>query len=381
MVEQLDEARAISPEQWQGWLNEIKAIGGTNPLNNFEFDAYAHIDLERAHPVGQAQFFMERPTFLSNLIRDAGSFSGTLAAAKNIKEKSDRLSQHFGIDSIHVAGGLVELQADGVDLQLPIMLWPVMLIARGADDFELTLQKQPTVNPALVDALAQHYGIQLNAAELLHRQALATDLVPADLLSYLNTLLANRTRAVVSRRLMLGNFTTLLTELVRDFASTETAVLRVLAGVDVAKQDALPLPEAILVADADAVQKRIVSRVLAGDTFAVETLPGTGYTQTVLNSLAALVNAGKRVLLVAPRRQTLNELNDRIASVGLNGLAVRSTDAWIDSIAAISRNEKATGSDGQASASRGVQLEELEASECRTHRSPMRAWIVSSWWL
>lgn len=362
MVEQLDEARAISPEQWQGWLNEIKAIGGTNPLNNFEFDAYAHIDLERAHPVGQAQFFMERPTFLSNLIRDAGSFSGTLAAARNIKEKADRLSQHFGIDSIHVAGGLVELQADGVDLQLPIMLWPVMLIARGADDFELTLQKQPTVNPALVDALAQHYGIQLNAAELLHRQALATDLVPADLLSYLNTLLANRTRAVVSRRLMLGNFTTLLTELVRDFASTETAVLRVLAGVDVAKQDALPLPEAILVADADAVQKRIVSRVLAGDNFAVETLPGTGYTQTVLNSLAALVNAGKRVLLVAPRRQTLNELNDRIASVGLNGLAVRSTDAWIDSIAAISRNEKATGSDGQASASRGVQLEELEAS-------------------
>lgn len=362
MVDQLDGARQISAEQWQSWLNEIKAIGGTDPLKNFEFDADAHIDIERAHPVGQAQFFMGRPTFLSNLIRDASSFATSLATAKGIKEKAERLSDHFGIDSIHVAGGLVDLQADGVDLQLPIMLWPVMLIARGADEFELTLQNQPQVNPALIDALALHYNIALNPAELLHRQALATDLVPADLLSYLSTMLANRTRAAVSRRLVLGNFTSLMTELVRDFAATETSVLRVLAGVDEAKHDSLPLPEAILVADADATQKRIVSRVLAGDTFAVETLPGSGYTQTVLNSLAALVNAGKRVLLVAPRRQTLNELNDRIAALGLNGLAIRSTDTWLDAIAAISRNEKAAGRDADANGSRGVQQEALETS-------------------
>ena len=191
MVEQHEGGNTISPAQWQEWLNQIKAIGGVNPLLNFEFDGYAHIDLERAHPVGQAQFVMGRPTLLSNLFRDNAVFAENLAAAKHIKSKAERLSEHFGIDTIHVAGGLVDLSADGFDLQLPIMLWPVMLISRGSDEFELTLQNQPSVNPALIDALSQHYGIQLNPAELLHRQNLATDLVPQDLLSYLTTLVAN----------------------------------------------------------------------------------------------------------------------------------------------------------------------------------------------
>lgn len=363
MVEQQEGANKISPAQWQDWLDQIKAIGATNPLVNFEFEDFAHIDLERAHPVGQAQFVMGRPTLLSNLVRDNVAFATSLSAAKHIKAKAERLSEHFGIDSIHVAGGLVDLSADGFDLQLPVMIWPVMMIARGGDEFELTLSNKPSVNPALVDALSEHYSIQLNPAELLHRQNLATDLIPQDLLSYLSTLLTNRTRATVSRRLILGNFTPLVNELVRDFEHKETQVLRVLAGVEAVEKDNLPLPEAVLVVDADATQKRIVSRVLAGETFAVETLPGTGYTQTVINALSSLVNAGKRVLLVAPRRQTLNELADRLAAIGLNGLALRSTDAWVDAIAAISRNEKAAGLDGQAHQNRGTQLEELNLAE------------------
>ena len=363
MVEQQDGVNKISAAQWQDWLNQIRAIGGANPLLNFEFSEYAHIDLERAHPGGQAQFVMNRPTLLSNLFRDQLGFQTSLAAAKHIKAKAERLSEHFGIDSLHIAGGLVDLSADGFDLQLPIMLWPVMMIARGSDEFELMLQSEPKVNPALVDALRSNYGIELNPTELLHRQSLATDLLPQDLVSYLSTLLANRTAARVSRGLILGNFSTLPTELVRDFEEKETAVLRVLAGVESAQKDSLPLPDPVLVVDADATQQRIIGRVLAGETFAVETLPGTGYTQTVLNSLAALANAGKRVLLVAPRRQTLHELADRLASVGLNGLAIRSTDAWVDAIAAISRNEKAIGLDGEASLKRGSQIEELAKSE------------------
>lgn len=363
MVEQQEGVNKISPAQWQDWLNQIKAIGGVNPLLNFEFSELAHIDLDRAHPGGQAQFVMSRPTLLSNLFRDQLGLQSSLAAAKNIKAKAERLSEHFGLDTLHVAGGLVDLSADGFDLQLPIMLWPVMMIARGADEFELTLQNQPSVNPALVDSLRASYGIELDPSELLHRQSLATDLLPQDLLSYLGTLLANRTAAKFSRRLILGNFSSLPTELVRDFQEKETAVLRVLAGVDAARKDSLPLPDPVLVVDADATQKRIIARALAGETFAVETLPGTGYTQTVLNALASLANAGKRVLLVAPRRQTLHELADRLASVGLNGLAIRSTDAWVDAIAAISRNEKAAGLDGEAGLKRGSTIEELAQAE------------------
>jgi hypothetical protein len=57
-----------------------------------------------------------------------------------------------------------------------------------------------------------------------------------------------------------------------------------------------------------------------------------------------LVAANKRVLVVAPRRQTLSELADRFAALGLGGLGVRSESTWFDVIAAISRNEKAAAS-------------------------------------
>ena len=362
MVEQHDSASKISAEQWQDWLNQIAAIGGHNPVLNFERNELVQLDLERVHPTGQTQFLSGRPTPLSNLVRDPAAFASALSAVRVIKNKGERLGEHFGLETIHAAGGLLDLTASGFDLQLPIMLWPVRVIARGVDDFELTLIREPEVNPALIDALQKHAGIQLNPAELLHRQSLVTDLMPADLIGYLNTVASGRLNARVESMLVLGNFTTAVSALVLANKPNETEPLRVLAGVAEIASSNLPLPDAVLVADADSTQRRIVARAVAGESFAVETLPGSGYTQTVINSLAAMTNAGKRVLLVAPRRQTLHELADRLAAVGLNGLAVRSTSAWIDSIAAISRNEKAGAREAEVGAARGEQLEQLAAA-------------------
>ena len=92
----------------------------------------------------------------------------------------------------------------------------------------------------------------------------------------------------------------------------------------------IPSEELIVAADADLNQQSIFRRVLAGDSFAVETLPGTGYTQTVVNILGALAADNKRALVVAPRKQTLNELSDRLSKVGLAGLLVRSHKPWLD---------------------------------------------------
>ena len=53
-----------------------------------------------------------------------------------------------------------------------------------------------------------------------------------------------------------------------------------------------------------------------------------------------MASIGKRALVLAPRRQTLNELSDRLANFGLAGLMVRSHSAWLDVVSAISRYEK-----------------------------------------
>lgn len=325
---------------FNNWREEIRAIGVTNPLINFEANSFGQIDLERSHPGGFSQFVTGRQTLLSNLVRDPLAFSRALSAARRIKTKADKIGAQFGVDTLHLVGGVVNFQADGFDLNVPILLWPVSLI-RKADDYELTLAGPPKVNPALAEALHTCYHINLNSDELLARQNESSDLVPVTVLNYLANLAGQTANLDLKRILVISNFTTVVSELLADFEEQPTGLIQALTGEAGEGLTDIDIPELNLVVDADSTQMRIVSRAQAGQSFAVETLPGCGYIQTVVNVLAGLVKDGKRVLVVAPRRQTLNEFADRLAAVGLAGLGIRANSVWADLISAISRNEKA----------------------------------------
>jgi hypothetical protein len=340
MVEQVDSGESVSRSQWDAWHEEIAAIGITNPLTNFETSNFGQIDLERSHPGGFSQFVTGRATLLSNLVRDPLAYSRALAAARRISAKAERLSHHLGIQTLFLVGGLADFEGDGFDLKMPILMWPLSLEKRG-DDYELQKSGAPAVNPAFVDALEVCYGIKLNEPELLARQNESSDLVPVTVLNYLANLTVEKAKLDLKRILVIGNFSTAPTEMLRDFERSETPLLRELTGEPKDSLAEVEISEMVLIADADATQVRIAARALAGQSFAVETLPGCGYLQTVLNTIGVLVNAGKRVLVVAPRRQTLNELADRLSATGLAGLGVRADSAWVDVVAAISRNEKA----------------------------------------
>lgn len=327
-------------ENWAKWQDEIRAIGVTNPLTNFETNSFGQIDLERSHPGGFSQFVTGRQTLLSNLVRDPLAFSRALSAARRIKSKSDLISNSFGIETIHLAGGVVNFEADGFDLNIPILLWPISLL-RKADDYEIALDGEARVNPALIEALESCYGIKLNETDLLARQNESSDLIPVTVLNYLANLAGSTANLDIKRILVISNFTTIVSELLADFEKRSTPLLDALVGEPAEGLADIDVPELNLVVDADATQMRIVSRALAGQSFAVETLPGCGYTQTVVNVIAGLVHDSKRVLVVAPRRQTLNEIADRFSAIGLGGLAVRADSAWADIVAGISRNEKA----------------------------------------
>ena len=340
MVDQVDSGERISRSQWDAWQEEIAAIGITNPLTNFETSNFGQIDLERSHPGGFSQFVTGRATLLSNLVRDPLAYSRALAAARRINAKAERLSNHFGIQTLFLVGGLADFEGDGFDLKMPILMWPLSLEKKG-DDYELQKSGLPQVNPAFVDALEVCYGIKLNEAELLARQNESSDLVPVTVLNYLANLTGEKAKLDLKRILVIGNFTTAPTKMMRDFERTETPLLRELTGEPKESLPEVDISEMVLIADADATQVRIAARALAGQSFAVETLPGCGYLQTLLNTVGVLVNAGKKILVVAPRRQTLNELADRLSAAGLAGLGVRADSTWVDVVAAISRNEKA----------------------------------------
>ena len=84
------------------WRDEIRAIGNTNPLLNFESNSYGQLDLLRAHPGGIAQFVSSRSTLLSNLYREPLTFSRGYSAAKRIRERAQKISSNQGIETLYL---------------------------------------------------------------------------------------------------------------------------------------------------------------------------------------------------------------------------------------------------------------------------------------
>ena len=342
MTDFLDTQDHQSAPTREQWFSEINQIGGTDPLSHFRDNSYGQVNLEKAHPGGLAQFVTGRPTLLSNLIRDSLSFSRAYSAANRIKHKQDSLSEQFGIESLYLASGLVDFSADGHELRMPILLWPVNLLTKQ-DDFELSLSRKAIVNPALAPALQKHYGVKLNTEDLLAMVQVGSDPIPVRVLDHISALTDQSANLEFSRVLAIGNFSSAASDLAADFQATDHPVTNLFLTELDSNAEAFEqgIADPIAVTDSDSTQTRIVSRALAGTSFAVESLPGCGYTQTVVLLVSALTHQGKRVLVVAPRRQTLDELATRFAQVGLPGLGIRSSSTWLDMISAISRNEKA----------------------------------------
>ena len=337
----MEENSTVSRINWDAWIREIRDIGKTNGLTNFAINEFGQIDLERSHPGGIAQFTSSGTSLLSNLVREPLAFAKALSTARRIKAKSANHQDNYGIHSSYLVGGLASLEQDGFDLNLPILLWPVQLV-RKTDDFELTRAGSPFVNPALVAALFHTYGVSIDSSKVLGLLSNATDLLPIAVIDYIASLLEVDANVQFQRALVIGNFAVEPSLMEADIKPEGSLLLRQLSEVaEVPDYSNEVLDEPRLVADADTTQKRIVARATRGDSFAVETLPGSGYTQTVVNVLTALVHEGKRVMVVTPRRQTINELSERLADIGLNGLLVRSSSIWMDVVGAISRYEKA----------------------------------------
>ena len=337
--ENLEKSNAV--DSFDLWLSEIKEIGGSDPLSHFRDNSFGQINLERAHPGGLAQFVTGRPALLSNLVRDPLSYSRALSAARRIKSKHVELSEQFGLDTLFMASGLVDLTGDGKEFRMPVLLWPVNLL-RKHDDFELSLTRKPIVNPALAPALYSAYGVRLNNEDLLSHVQVGSDPIPIRVLDHIAALTEEAGSPELRRILVISNFSSAAIELAADFKRSDNLPLKLFSqGQDQAQVSELGVADPIAVTDSDMTQTKIVSKALSGTSFAVETLPGCGYTQTVVLLIAALAHQGKRVLVLAPRRQTLNELADRLSQAGLQGLGIRSSSTWLDMIGAISRNEKA----------------------------------------
>jgi hypothetical protein len=73
----------------------------------------------------------------------------------------------------------------------------------------------------------------------------------------------------------------------------------------------------LLIADADSSQASVVVDVANGKNISVEGPPGTGKSQTIVNTIATSLAAGKKVLFVAEKSAALEVVHNRLKEFGL----------------------------------------------------------------
>lgn len=345
----------IAEPSWRKWRDELAALGGRSPLLHFVDSSRTRIELSSTHPGGLPQFITGKSTLLSSLIRDELALRNARVAANAITAKGIELRSVRGIDAVHLAIGLAGWRRDGDEFMAPVLLRPVA-IRRYGRDFELKLKGKPFLNPELARALHEQFQITLDAEAFVALAVTNGNFKPQPVIDRLRGLTSHLPWFNVQPRLVVSSFADVAGAMSADAANLDHPVLNALAGnpsarrqveesfrpVDTIGHDAKPPATDTLLLDADEEQEKIIAQIGAGNSLVVKTLPGTGGTQTIVNAIGSLVAAHKRILVVSPRRSSLDGIKHRLNQIGLSGLAATPRALRRDIVQSITRNEKAT---------------------------------------
>jgi very-short-patch-repair endonuclease len=267
-----------------------------------------------------------------------------------LRRTDHRDQLEYGISALYLALGTLHWKDDEQEYASPILLIPVDLVDSDPLDYPRLRARpdDPLVNPALAVRL-KHRGVELPVVEGL------TGLDVTVFWARLDAAISEHPEWRTDEAILLSRFTVHREVVYHDLVGNERQILahpvvRALAtdarsqidafkfepiGArridDVASPDDIPL-----VLDSDAAQRSCIAAALAGRSFVMRGAPGTGKSQTVANMIAALIHAGKRVLLVSEKAASLDVVKDRLAHAGLDDylLELHSEQTGRDQVAA-----------------------------------------------
>ncbi|MDQ0075077.1 hypothetical protein J2S97_000232 [Arthrobacter oryzae] len=326
-------------EELKKWLSGLKPVTGADTMLRFTKTPEGSIDLTHAHPSGLAQLMAGRRTRLSTLIRDHDQYVVAARASRNLRSKIFELGNDRGIDAGYFSAGTVSwTSAVGGKPQrvsAPVMLTAISLTVRpGEDDYELQLTEQAHINPALIRHLKSIHGIVFDVNAVTRMAYSTARFDPQPVLDRLGTLIKPIHGADVEHNLLVSTFADLSGNLDDPWINQNNPIVAALARA--AAGEAVDVPELaedrfqdidlrdpaeeLLLLDADADQQYVVDAVRAGDSLLVSSPPGTGQTQTAINTIGALVDEGKTVLVVGDRRASLSEVATQLETLGLESI-------------------------------------------------------------
>ena len=342
-------------DEHAAWLRELQAIGGKNPLLHFEDHPANRIELSSTHPGGLPQFISGNKILLSALIRDDLALRHARAAAARVTDKAVEMRTMRGLETVNLAVGLAKWTFEGDEFSAPVLLRP-LAIRRYGRDFELKLKNFPVVNSELIRALRDQFGITIDARSLIELSQSEGVFKPQPVIDRLRQMVAGVPDFLVQPRLVVSSFHNISQGMTADAVRLDTPILQAICGSEPAKRalaesyhpvnpvspdHVAPETDRCLY-DSDPEQDDVLAQIDAGQSIVVRQLPGTGGTQTVVNAIGNLVRDGKHVLVVTPRRSTIDGITHRLTRAGLPGLAVTPRRLRRNLVESISRNENAS---------------------------------------
>ncbi|WP_331460322.1 MULTISPECIES: DUF4011 domain-containing protein [unclassified Arthrobacter] len=349
------------------WLGQLGQHAGTDTLLHFTPSAANSIDLTHAHPSGLAQLLAGRRTRLSTLLRDPDQYGAAMKAGRLLRAKIYELGTDRGIDVGYMAAGTASWRYASDEalrpesLTAPVLLTPVALTVHASqDDYELQLTEKAALNPALVRHLQHEQGLDIDVDALTRLAYGTARFDPHPVLEKLRAVTGSVRGINIEHRLLVSTFADLSDPSEDPALDPAHPILRALinaardgsagpataAPLDLPALDERDPADELLILDADRQQQEVLDRINAGQSLVVSAPAGTGQTQTALNAVAALANAGKSVLVVAERRSTLNQFVSELDALQLGSLVLQVNAGLTQQqlkdqlVRAIVRNEK-----------------------------------------
>lgn len=248
-----------------------------------------------------------------------------------LNSKCNTWLQETGLNVLHGAFGFLEWsdRSNSETSFAPLILLQVKIEKKktrdGAEFWVSGLGEEPETNAVLLEKLRQEFSIELPAfttgsieeylAEIAKlspkgvtwrvRRQVAFGVFPSARMAMyhdLNTAGADFSTNEIIRPLLAGSGTPVASPFADEYEVDKEHVERL-------------VPH--LVMDADASQFSTLVDIANGVNLAIEGPPGSGKSQTIVNTIAAAIAAGKKVLFIAEKTAALEVVRARLDAIGL----------------------------------------------------------------
>lgn len=261
------------------WKKQAAHLGGRDTMLHFRDSRDGSIDLSGAHPSGLAQLLAGRATRLSSLIRDHDILTDARRRAKSIRSKAEQLDNERGIRTAHLALGFASWTEKDAKFKFnaPVVMRHITLVPRGSrvEDYEIVLDNEITINPALVQHLREEYDLDVPVDEWVDATGGPHGFDPGPALDRLRDLGQNVPGLRINHRLIISTFANIANPFSTDYLPTQHPVLRALAGDEdvraslggpsyVPQPGVLPDEKIAAAEKAEAEQKRAEAKRVAG---------------------------------------------------------------------------------------------------------------------